>query len=60
MLFSVVPTEKTRGNGQKFKHVKCHLNLKKKITNFFIVRVVKHWTKLPRELVEVSLDIFNT
>ncbi|KFV78601.1 hypothetical protein N308_02111, partial [Struthio camelus australis] len=45
-------------NGQKLKHTKFHLNLRR---NFFPVRVPEHWHRLPREVVESpSLEIFKT
>ncbi|KFV74332.1 hypothetical protein N308_07973, partial [Struthio camelus australis] len=45
-------------NGQKLKHRKSHLNLRK---NFFTVRVTEHWNRSPREAVESpSLEIFKT
>jgi len=46
----VVPSEKTRRNRPELKYKKIHLNIKK--PHLFIVRVVKHWNRLPREVVE--------
>jgi len=57
-LFSVVPSDMTRGNGHKLKHWKFRLNTRK---NFFPLREMEPWHRLPREVMDSpSLEVFQT
>lgn len=60
-LFSVMSSYRAKGIWNwkhKLKTIKLHLNTRK---HFFIVWVIKHWNRLPREIVETSSwEIFRT
>ena len=56
-LFSRACSDTTKGNGFKVKEAKFRPEIRKK---FFMMRVVKHWNRFPREVIDApSLETFK-
>jgi len=57
-LFSMVCSDSTKSIDLKLVHRKFRTNVER---NFFTVRVMESWNRLPREVVESTpMEIFKT
>ena len=57
LLFSRICCDRTRGNGFKPKEGRFRLDIRKK---FLIIRVVRHWHRLPSDVVDAPSLIYSS
>ena len=55
--FLVMCSDRTRSNGLKLEYRKFYMNM---LNNFFTVKMIEHWNRLPKEGGDSPLEVFKT